>query len=98
MAINKKNSFSFSYDQIKNYDYVKSEFKDNAADFSQLIWEGSEVAGFAGKKATDGTVYIVMYFNPSGNNETMSFYENVNRVTGAGDAECGHGKIIYTVL
>jgi len=80
------------YDQIKNYDYVKSEFKDNAADFSQLIWEGSEVAGFAGKKATDGTVYVVMYFNPPGNNETMSFYENVNRVTGAGDAECGHVK------
>ena len=94
----KKIFFSFSYDQIKNYDYVKSEFKDNAADFSQLIWEGSEVAGFAGKKATDGTVYVVMYFNPPGNNETMSFYENVNRVTGAGDAECGHGAFVYNIF
>lgn len=86
----------FSYDQIKSYDFVKSEFKENAADFSQLVWEGSEVAGFAAKKGGDGTVYLVMYFNPPGNNETMSFYENVNRVTGAGDIECGHSK--YTEL
>ena len=63
-----------------------------------MIWEGSEVAGFAGKKATDGTVYVVMYFNPPGNNETMSFYENVNRVTGAGDAECGHGAFVFNIF
>lgn len=85
-------SYSSSYDQIKNYDFVKSEFKENAADFTQLVWEGSEVAGFAAKKGGDGTVYLVMYFNPPGNNETMSFYENVNRVTGSGDIECGHSE------
>jgi len=75
------------YNQIKNYDFVKSEFKDNAADFTQLVWEGSEVVGAASKKADDDTVYVVMYFNPAGNNDTMSYYENVNRVTGAGDID-----------
>ena len=39
-----------------------------------------------------------MYFNPPGNNETMSFYENVNRVTGAGDAECGHGAFVFNIF
>ena len=77
----------FSYNQIKNYDFVKSEFKDNAADFSQLVWEGSEVVGFTSRKASDQTVYVVIYFNPAGNNDTMSYYENVNRVTGAGDVD-----------
>ena len=78
---------SFSYNQIKNYDFVKNEFKDNAADFSQLIWEGSEVLGFASKRAADETVYVVLYFNPPGNNDTLSYFENVNRVTGAGDID-----------
>lgn len=75
------------YNQIKNYDFVKNEFKDNAADFTQLVWEGSEVIGFASSKSSDNTVYVVMYFNPAGNNDSLSYYENVNRVTGAGDIE-----------
>ena len=78
--------FLFSYNQIKNFDFVKDAFKENAADFSQLVWEGSEVVGFASKKAGD-TVYVVMYFNPAGNNESLSFYDNVHRVTGAGDVQ-----------
>ncbi|NP_001274304.1 uncharacterized protein LOC100207983 precursor [Hydra vulgaris] len=74
------------YNQIKNFDFVKDAFKENAADFSQLVWEGSEVVGFASKKAGD-TVYVVMYFNPAGNNESLSFYDNVHRVTGSGDMQ-----------
>jgi len=77
------------YNQIKNYDFVKNEFKGNADDFSQLVWEGSEVVGFASAKGADGTIYVIAYYNPSGNNETMNFYENVNRVTGSGDIEVG---------
>lgn len=89
----------FSYNQIKNYDFVKSEFKDNAADFSQLVWEGSEVVGAASKKADDDTVYVVLYFNPAGNNDTMSYYENVNRVTGAGDIDpSGRGTLTFKVF
>jgi len=77
------------YNQIKNYDFVKNEFKGNADDFSQLVWEGSEVVGFASAKGADNTIYVIAYYNPAGNNETMNFYENVNRVTGSGDIEVG---------
>ena len=76
---------------------MKGEFKGNAQDFTQLIWEASEVVGFASAKATDGTVYIIAYYNPAGNNETMTFVENVNRVTGAGDIESVPGRSKYRI-
>jgi len=75
------------YNQIKNYDFQKSEFKGTASDFTQLVWKETGVIGFGSKKAADGTLYVIAYYNPAGNNETLGFRDNVNRVTGAGDLD-----------
>ena len=77
----------FRYNQIKNYDFQKSEFKGTASDFTQLVWKETGVIGFGSKKAADGTLYVIAYYNPAGNNETLGFRDNVNRVTGAGDLD-----------
>lgn len=84
---------SHRYNQIKNYDFQRSEFKGAASDFTQLVWKESGVIGFGSKKAASGTLYVVAYYSPAGNNETVGFRDNVNRVTGAGDLDQSQRKL-----
>ena len=80
------------YNQVKNYDFVKSEFKGAAADFSQLVWKESDVVGFGSKEIPGKGLVVVAYYSPSGNNESLNFWEFVDRVTGAGDVEENRSK------
>lgn len=75
------------YNQIKNYDFQSNQFKGAASDFTQLVWKESGVIGFGSGKGTDGAFYLIAYYSPGGNNETLGFADNVNRVTGAGDLD-----------
>ena len=66
-----------------------------ASDFTQLVWKESGVIGFGSKKAADGTSYVIAYYAPGGNNETLGFRDNVNRVTGAGDLDQSQRKYTF---
>ena len=44
----------FRYNQIKNYDFQKNEFKGSASDFTQMVWKETGVVGFGSKTAADG--------------------------------------------
>ena len=84
------------YNQIKNYDFQKNEFKGAASDFTQLVWKETGIIGFGSKKAADGALYVLAYYGPAGNNETLGFADNVNRVTGAGDLDQSQREMIVS--
>ena len=86
------------YNQIKNYDFIKNEFKGLASDFTRLTWKDSAVVGFGSKKTAAGTLKVIAYYSPGGNNETSGYRENVNRVTGAGDLDVSQRKLLSIPL
>lgn len=60
-----------------------------------MVWKETGVVGFGSKTAADGSLYVLAYFSPGGNNETLGFCDNVNRVTGAGDLDQSQCKFSF---
>ena len=90
--------FLYRYNQIKNYDFQSYQFKGSASDFTQLVWKESGVIGFGSNKGADGTFYLIAYYSPAGNNETLGFADNVNRVTGAGDLDTTQSRYFFLLV
>ncbi|KAF1745501.1 hypothetical protein MXB_4032, partial [Myxobolus squamalis] len=55
------------YNEIRNYRFDNPCFTPNAGHFTQLVWKGSKLFGYGEAKSTNGTVYVVARYSPSGN-------------------------------
>ena len=54
------------YSEIKDYTF-KGEENLACGHFSQVVWVGSQKAGFGRAQAKDGTCFIVGQYSPAGN-------------------------------
>ena len=52
------------YDEVKDYDFAKGEFGMDTGHFTQLVWKGTQKAGFG----ISGN-YVVGRYAPPGNYE-----------------------------
>ena len=64
------------YDEIKNYNYEKPGLGMKTGHFTQVVWKGTEEAGFGVAKSKTGKFYAVGNYFPGGN-MMGAFEENV---------------------
>ena len=54
------------YSEIKDYTFA-GEANMACGHFSQVVWVGSQTAGFGRAQAADGSVFVVGQYSPAGN-------------------------------
>lgn len=55
------------YSEIKDYRFQGEENVIKCGHFSQVVWEGTNSAGFGKARASNGTEYAVGQYAPAGN-------------------------------
>ncbi|XP_043914400.1 uncharacterized protein LOC122790830 [Protopterus annectens] len=70
------------YKEVKEYDFSKPQYQENAGHFTQMVWRESEEVGVG--KATDGIgmAVIVAQYNPAGNITNPGYFEKNVRPLG----------------